>query len=99
MKSAVGGARVHFFQDDAASAVQNLASIKRKFNFAFVDHSHRYEQVLSACEQLHRVVEIDGFALFHDFNDPRNSQEQEVEYGVYQGVMDGTGLFRRIGPC
>ena len=54
-----------------------------------------------------------GFALFHDFNDPRNSMEEVADYGVYQGVMDGlrtdrwefwgiygcTGLFRRIGPC
>ncbi len=113
LRLADGGGRVHFFQDDAASAVRNLASIKRRFQFAFVDHSHRYEHVLSACEQLHRVIDVNGFALFHDFNDPRNAQEHEVDYGVYQGVMDGlrgdrwefwgiygcTGLFRRIGPC
>jgi predicted O-methyltransferase YrrM len=113
LQSAPGGERVHFFQDDAASAVRNLAAVKRKFNFAFIDHSHAYEHVFSACEQLHRVIELDGFALFHDFNDPRNSMEAEVDYGVYQGVMDGlksdrwefwgiygcTGLFRRIGPC
>lgn len=113
LQSASRGERVHFFQDDAASAIRNLASIKRKFKFAFVDHSHAYDHVLSACEILHRVIEVDGFALFHDFNDPRNSMEHELDYGVYQGVMDGlkvdrwefwgiygcTGLFRRIGPC
>ena len=80
-----GGSRVHFFQDDAASAIRHLNSIKRKFQFAFVDHSHRYEHVLSACEILHRVIDVGGFALFHDFNDPRNSVEHEVDYGVYQG--------------
>jgi predicted O-methyltransferase YrrM len=109
----MGGERVHFFQDDAGAAVRNLAAIKRQFRFAFVDHSHRYDHVLDACQQLHRVVEVDGFALFHDFNDPRNIVEAETDYGVYQGVMDGlradrwdfwgiygcTGLFRRIGPC
>jgi predicted O-methyltransferase YrrM len=108
-----GGERVHFFQDDAGSAVRNLAGIKRQFRFAFVDHSHRYEHVVDACHQLHRVVEVDGFALFHDYNDPRNAVESETDYGVYQGVMDGlrtdrwefwgiygcAGLFRRIGPC
>ena len=108
-----GGKRAWFYQDDAASAVRNLAGIKRQFSFAFVDHSHRYEHVFEACQSLHRVVALDGFALFHDFNDPRNSQEAEHDYGVYQGVMDGlrsdrwefwgiygcTGLFRRIGPC
>lgn len=113
LQTTPGGDRVHFFQDDATSAVRNLAAIKRCFRFAFVDHSHRYEHVLNACQQLHRVIDVDGFALFHDFNDPRNALESEVEYGVYQGVMDGlradrwefwgiygcTGLFRRIGPC
>ena len=107
-----GGERAHFFRDDAGSAVRNLAAAKRQFRFAFVDHSHRYEHVIDACLQLHRVVELGGFALFHDFNDPRNIVEAETDYGVYQGVMDGlrsdrwefwgiygcTGLFRRIGP-
>ena len=108
-----GGERAHFFMDDAGSAVRNLAAAKRQFSFAFVDHSHRYEHVLDACQSLHRVVHLDGFALFHDFNDPRNSVETEADYGVYQGVLDGlkpdrwefwgiygcTGLFRRVGPC
>jgi len=108
-----GGERALFFQDDAGSAVRNLAAVKRQFRFAFVDHSHRYEHVFDACQQLHRVIELDGFALFHDFNDPRNIIEAEGDYGVYQGVMDGlradrwefwgiygcNGLFRRTGPC
>lgn len=108
-----GGGRVHFFQDDAGTAVRNLAMVKRQFDFAFVDHSHRYEHVFDACQSLHRVVHLDGFALFHDFNDPRNAAANEDEYGVYQGVMDGlrtdrwefwgiygcTGLFRRVGCC
>ena len=67
----------------------------------------------AVCEILHRVVDLGGFALFHDFNDPRNSMEGVPDYGVYQGAMDGlradrwafwgiygcTGLFRRTGPC
>ena len=113
LRSTPGGDRCHFFQDDAGLAVRNLAAAKRFFRFAFVDHSHQYEHVLSVCQQLHRVIDVDGFALFHDFNDPRNAQQGELEYGVYQGVMDGlradrwefwgiygcTGLFRRVGPC
>jgi predicted O-methyltransferase YrrM len=111
--AAPGGQRAWFFQDEATSAVKNLAAVKRQFQFAFVDHSHRYEHVFDACQHLHRVVAVGGFALFHDFNDPRNSMESETDYGVYQGVMDGlwpnrwefwgiygcTGLFRRVGPC
>lgn len=112
LQSEPGGERAHFFMDDAGSAVRNLAGINRQFQFAFVDHSHRYEHVVDACLSLHRVIRLDGFALFHDFNDPRNAVEEDVDYGVYQGVMDGlrsdrwefwgiygcTGLFRRTGP-
>jgi SAM-dependent methyltransferase len=107
------GNRALFFCDDGASAIRNLAAIKRKFGFAFVDHSHVYEHVYEASRSLHRVIELGGFALFHDFNDPRNSMESQIDYGVYQGALDGlradrwefwgiygcTGLFRRIGPC
>ena len=113
LKETLGGERAHFFQDDAATGVRNLAAAKRQFAFAFVDHSHRYEHVLDVSQSLHRVVEIDGFALFHDFNDPRNIAKEHPDYGVYQGAMDGlksdrwefwgiygcTGLFRRVGPC
>ncbi len=105
--------RIFFFRDDARSAVLNLADIKRSFAFAFVDHSHAYRHVFETCQVLHRVVALGGFALFHDFNDPRNALESDRDYGVYQGVMDGlhgdrwafwgifgcTGLFRRVGPC
>ena len=107
-----GGRRVSFFPGDAGEAVRNLAAIKRQFRFVSVDHSHRYEHVLDACHSLHRVMAVDGFALFHDFNDPRNGQESEQDYGVYQGVLDGlktgrwefwgiygcSGLFRHVDP-
>ncbi len=107
------GDRALFFVDDGASAIRNLAAIKRRFGFAFIDHSHQYEHVHDVCQILHRVVDLGGFALFHDFNDPRNSMEDIPDYGVYQGAMDGlrldrwafwgiygcTGLFRRIGAC
>ncbi len=106
-----GGDRSHFFVVDAETAVRDLAKAKRVFSFAFVDHSHDYEHVLGVCLHLHRVVESGGFALFHDFNDPRNNLDAYPEYGVYQGAMEGltrcrwefwgiygcSGLFRRIG--
>ena len=112
LQERAGGERAYFFQDDAASALRNLAAIKRRFGFAFVDHSHRYEHVFDACQLLHRVLDPGAFALFHDFNDPRNGREGEDDYGVYQGVVDGllpgrwefwgiygcTGLFRLADP-
>jgi len=105
-----GGHRAHFFAVDAETSVRDLAKAKRMFGFTFVDHSHAYEHVLGVCLHLHRVIEIGGFALFHDFNDTRNNLDAFEDYAVWQGVMEGlcphrwefwgiygcTGLFRRI---
>ncbi len=111
LRSQEGGDRVHFFAVDGEASVRDLARNKRSFGFVFVDHSHEYEHVLGVSLHLHRVVEVGGFALFHDFNDTRNNLDAFPEYGVYQGVMEGlsasrwefwgiygcSGLFRRIG--
>jgi hypothetical protein len=107
----LGFERVNFFAVEAGQAVRDLARAKRMFNFAFIDHSHTYEHVYEVCKSLHRVLKLGAFALFHDFNDPRNSARDAPDYGVYQGVLDGlderrfefwgiygcTGLFRRVG--
>jgi predicted O-methyltransferase YrrM len=106
-----GADRAHFFVVDGTKAILDQAAAKQTYAFAFIDHSHTYEHVHDACLRLHRVISIGGFALFHDFNDPRNTAKDALDYGVYQGVMDGldprlwqfwgiygcTGLFRRVG--
>ena len=106
----LGGERVHFFLTTADEALDTFAGAGRRFGFCFVDHSHRYEHVRSACERLAAVIEPGGFCLFHDYNDPRNADPDEDDYGVYQGVADGLdperfefwgtygccGLFRRL---
>jgi SAM-dependent methyltransferase len=107
-----GFERVHLFTVEAGEAVRHFANSKRIFDFAFIDHSHTYEHVYDVCRSLHRVTRLGAFALFHDFNDPRNSAQDATHYGVYQGVLDGldqrrfefwgiygcSGLFRRVGP-
>ncbi len=80
---------VHFFVFEGAQFVNNLASSGRKFSFSFIDHSHVYEHVLEACRNLHRVIRSGGFCLFHDYNDPRNANPDDPNYGVYQGVEEG----------
>jgi GT2 family glycosyltransferase/cephalosporin hydroxylase len=106
-----GFEKVHLFTVEAGQAVRDLAHSKRMFDFAFIDHSHTYEHVYDVCRSLHRITKLGAFALFHDFNDPRNSAPDATEYGVYQGVLDGldqrrfefwgiygcSGLFRRVG--
>jgi predicted O-methyltransferase YrrM len=104
-----GAERVWFIETDGDAALDHFIGAGKRFRFAFIDHSHRYEHVKSACERLPRVLAPGAFALFHDYNDYRNPMAEADDYGVYQGVRDGldpdrfefwgvygcTGLFRR----
>jgi hypothetical protein len=105
-----GAERVHFFNTDGDEALASFRRAGRSFAFCFIDHSHRYEHVLSACRVLHHVLRRGAFCLFHDYNDQRNAMADCDDYGVWQGVNDGldrrrfefwgvfgcTGLFRRV---
>ena len=104
-RKARGAEVVKFNVGDATEFVRSL---DRQFAFAFVDHSHCYDDVLSACRELPSLIKQGGFVLFHDYNDPRNASTDE-DYGVFQGTEHGlskdafqfygcygcTGLFRR----
>ncbi len=78
-----------FDTSDGTAYLDRLAAEGRTFGFVFIDHSHQYGHVQAACERLADLVMPSAFVLFHDFNDPRNSDPAETEYGVYQGVIDG----------
>lgn len=95
---------------DALSAVKQFIDQGKKFDFAFIDHSHAYQHVYPVCLELNDLIITGGFCLFHDFNDARNKDTENQEYGVYQAVIDGlnknefefygvygcTALYRRI---
>lgn len=85
------GAHVQTMCGDALRVVEGMASTGKQFAFVFVDHSHACEDVYSVCCRLARIVAAGGFCLFHDFNDSRNREEGNVDYGVYQGVTEGLG--------
>jgi predicted O-methyltransferase YrrM len=74
---------------DALSIMKGLASGGARFDFVFIDHSHAYEAVYSVCRDLDDVLQPGGFCLFHDFNDSRNRDAEENDYGVYQAVVGG----------
>lgn len=74
---------------DALSVMRGFASTGTKFEFMFIDHSHAYEPVYSVCRELRNVLVPGGFCLFHDFNDPRNRDAADKDYGVYQAVIEG----------
>ncbi len=71
---------------EATGAVKSFSQEGKKFGFAFIDHSHAYDPVLSVCRELYKVMEKGGFCLFHDFNDARNRDSKINYYGVYQAV-------------
>ena len=73
---------------DALSAVRKFAAEGKRFDFAFIDHSHAYEHVYPVCRELRGVMTTGGFCLFHDFNDARN-KAGDPDYGVYQAVVEG----------
>lgn len=74
---------------DALTLVRQQAAAGKKFAFIFVDHSHAYEPVYEVCRELGKIVLPGGFCLFHDFNDARNRDAANEDYGVYQAVRDG----------
>lgn len=93
----LGRENTSFFVFDAIQFVKNMSQADRRFSFAFVDHSHVYEHVRDCCEILHEVIVPGGFVLFHDFNDPRNADVNNPDYGVYQGVTEGLKEFAFFG--
>ncbi len=84
---------------NAVTAVEAYVVEQRQFALAFIDHSHAYEPVYKVCRVLDRLIQPGGFCLFHDFNDLRNADPEDKEYGVYQAVIDGLnmGLFEFYG--
>lgn len=81
--------QVDFVCADGVAFVQGAALRGKQFGFVFVDHSHAYAPVYDVCQVLPKIVRPGGFCLFHDFNDVRNRDEQDADYGVYQAVLAG----------
>ena len=97
---------VEFHEGDGATVCQKLIDEGKMFDFAFVDHSHAYEHVLSSCQALKHMLRTGSFALFHDFTDGRNTDtkgvgESETEYGIFAAIKDAfsDGSFSFYGVC
>lgn len=80
---------VHAEAADAIELTRRMAQQGKRFEFAFIDHSHAYSPVLEVCKLLDAVIAPGGWCYFHDFNDARNAVEDIEDYGVYQAVMEG----------
>ena len=74
--------------EDASAYCASSGERGDKFGLVFVDHSHAYEDVARVCRLLPTIVVKDGFALFHDFNDRRNNDRDNSDYGVSTAVIE-----------
>jgi predicted O-methyltransferase YrrM/glycosyltransferase involved in cell wall biosynthesis len=97
---------VEFMAGDADASCQKLFDTGRKFHFAFIDHSHTYDDVSKASGRLSQLLTPGSFCLFHDYN---SRWEGTADYGVYTavahvldpsqfefcGIYGCCGLFRR----
>lgn len=104
---------VQFFEEDAGECCRRLLAERRRFAAVFVDHAHTYDAVREVCSALPAIVSPGGMCLFHDYNDARNAEKNNGDYGVWQavdsalpkeefefyGVFGCSGLFRRLAPA
>lgn len=79
------GARHELLPGDATELLPRLVARRRRFGGLFVDHDHRYPAVRAVCSLVPALLPPGGYALFHDFNDSRNTTG---EYGVYAAVAE-----------
>ncbi len=84
---------VYFTCNDATSVCNEFIRRGKKFGFIFIDHSHEYKAVLEICRLLDKLLIKNGFCLFHDYNDSRNNDPDDKDYGVSQAVNDGLGTW------
>ena len=90
---------VHLKWGDARKVCRKLVESKRKFGLVFVDDWHSYDSVIGVCRYLPDLLQDGGFCLFHDYNDAKNTDPNNLEYGVPQAITDGltTDLFDFYG--
>jgi hypothetical protein len=74
---------------DASTHCRYSQQRGERFALVFVDHSHSYDDVSKVCRLLPAILVVkNGFALFHDFNDRRNNDPADPNYGVSIAVID-----------
>jgi hypothetical protein len=103
--------RIDTIDLDPTCVTRELAGAGRTFAFVFIDHHHSYRPVFDVCVELASLTAPGALCLFHDYNDPRNADPANEDFGVYQAVQEGlpaadfefhgifgcTGLYRRRG--
>jgi hypothetical protein len=76
-----GHQRVHYHIMDGAKFLKRHPRHDERAALVFVDHTHAYEPVREAARLLDTVLVPGGFAMFHDYNDWRNSDPNDPAFG------------------
>jgi len=77
---------------EATQFCHELINNQQTFGFVFIDHSHAYRDVGEICQLLPALLPAGGFCLFHDFNDVRNNDVSNLDYGVSRAVYDALSM-------
>ena len=87
----------------STSALSEFSSIQKKFSFVFVDHDHSYTATQEFLDCIEVLLEPRSFVLFHDYNDSRNTNSDDLEYGVFDAIEHhappGFKPFGTFGCC
>jgi len=81
---------VEIWLGDANETCRQFIAEARRFNLAFVDHSHLYEDMRAACAALDVLMNPGALVLFHDFTDPLN------RFPPFTGRLDEYGIFAAV---
>jgi hypothetical protein len=78
---------INFHLYDGNNLLDIFILENKKYGFIFLDGGHGYKNVYKNAIRLNRLLLPGGFALFHDYADRRNFQNDSCN-GVYQAVHD-----------
>ena len=95
---------VTFIQGDGTSVCKTFIDDKHLFSFVFVDHSHRYQEVVEICELLEDLLVPGGYVMFHDFIHKANTNKDHRDYEIYgvpHAILDALPAekFDFLGLC
>jgi hypothetical protein len=79
---------VELVVSEGADYLDHAITTGRQYGFVFIDHSQAYKDVVEVCTRLGKIAMHGAFAVFHDFNDPRNRPCNFAKAGVFQAVQD-----------
>jgi len=77
---------IYYHAQPSTSALSEFSATRQKFSLVFVDHDHSYAATLELLDSIEVLLEPRSLVLFHDYNDSRNTNSDDLEYGVFDAI-------------